>query len=253
MTQTNYLRTLMVRFPVALLVVAAVAIPALAGPALAGDLDLTFNGDGKVTTNFGSRSDQGAGVAIQPADGKIVVAGFSDNGTSEEFAVVRYNADGTLDTGFDTDGITTTDFGGGGGAGDEALGVAIQPDGKIVAAGYSYNGASEEFAVARYEETSAGIVGPMIRKMKPTPNSTTKDVTPTIRARITDAQTNLHKSDIQLYLDGSQKTKFQYDASTDRLSYTSNKLSKGTHTVKIVATNNVQGTSTTETFSFVRK
>ncbi len=183
-----------------------------------------------------------------------MVVGYSDQGTAStdyDFAVARYNnVDGSLDTGFDGDGKATTGIGGS--TTDQADSVAIQPDGKIVAAGYSDNGVDYEFAVARYEETSAGIVDPMIRNMKPTPNSTTKDATPTIKARVTDAQTNLHKSDIQLYLDNQPVTKFSYSAKKDKLSYTSKKLNLGTHTVKIVATD-AQGASTTETFSFVRK
>ena len=72
-------------------------------------------------------------VAIQ-SDGKIVVAGYSDNGSNDDFALVRYNTDGSLDTTFDSDGKVTTAIG----SGDEhACSVAIQSDGKIVAAGYS--------------------------------------------------------------------------------------------------------------------
>jgi uncharacterized delta-60 repeat protein len=48
---------------------------------------------------------------IQQADGKLVVAGYSWNGSNDDFALVRYNADGSLDTGFDGDGKVTTDFG----------------------------------------------------------------------------------------------------------------------------------------------
>jgi uncharacterized delta-60 repeat protein len=49
---------------------------------------------------------------IQQADGKLVVAGYSHNGSNSDFALVRYNADGSLDTGFDGDGKVTTDIGG---------------------------------------------------------------------------------------------------------------------------------------------
>ena len=77
----------------------------------AGDLDLTFGVSGKVTTAFGASQDYGYSVAVQ-SDGKIVVAGSSSNGSNDDFAVARYNTNGTLDTSFDGDGKVTTAFGG---------------------------------------------------------------------------------------------------------------------------------------------
>jgi len=76
-----------------------------------------------------------------------VVAGFSNNGSNFDFALVRYNTDGTLDTSFDSDGKVTTAIGSGN---DVAYSVAIQSDGKIVAAGYSDNGSNDDFALVRY-------------------------------------------------------------------------------------------------------
>ncbi|MAA84087.1 MAG: calcium-binding protein, partial [Halieaceae bacterium] len=78
-----------------------------------GDLDTTFDSDGKVTTAIGSSRDFASAVAIQ-SDGKIVAAGHSPSGSSfdtVDFALVRYNTDGTLDTNFDSDGKVTTDIG----------------------------------------------------------------------------------------------------------------------------------------------
>ncbi len=106
---------------------------ATSAAAAPGDLDLTFSGDGKLT-DFLSRGDDSArGVAIQP-DGKIVVAGTSWTGQvrGSDFAVVRYNTDGSLDTTFGTGGKVTTDFNS---SYDFANAVAIQQDGKIVVAG----------------------------------------------------------------------------------------------------------------------
>ncbi len=111
-----------------------------------GTLDVSFGTGGIVTTPIGANSDRGFSVAIQ-TDGKIMVAGSSYNGTNEDFALVRYGTDGTLDASFGTGGIVTTaiglnyDFG---------CSVAIQADGKIVVAGYSYNGANDDFALVRY-------------------------------------------------------------------------------------------------------
>jgi uncharacterized delta-60 repeat protein len=111
-----------------------------------GDLDTSFDSDGKVTTAIGSGNDEARSVAIQ-SDGKIVAAGYSHNGSNYDFTLVRYNTDGTLDTSFDSDGKVTTAIGS---AADYAVSVAIQSDGKIVAAGYSYNGSNNDFALARY-------------------------------------------------------------------------------------------------------
>ena len=114
-----------------------------------GSLDTSFGtgGTGTVTTPIGTSNDHANAVAIQP-DGKIVAAGVSDNGSNIDFALVRYNTDGSLDTTFNnTTGKVTTPIGA---DNDEAYAVAIQPDGKIVAAGYSDNGSNLEFALARY-------------------------------------------------------------------------------------------------------
>ena len=114
-----------------------------------GDLDTSFGSDGKVTTAIGSGGDYAESVAIQ-SDGKIVAAGFSYNGSNNDFALVRYNTDGTLDTSFDSDGKVTTAIGS---SDEQALSVAIQSDGKIVVAGYSNNGSNDDFALVRYAGT----------------------------------------------------------------------------------------------------
>ena len=101
-----------------------------------GSLDLSFDEDGKVTTSFGANA-AGAGVIIQ-ADDKIVVGGTA----GDDFALARYHPDGSLDPGFDADGILTTTFG----ASAAGAGLVIQPDGKLILAGT----AGDDFAVARY-------------------------------------------------------------------------------------------------------
>ena len=113
-----------------------------------GTLDTTFNGTGKVTTDFGgSISSIANSMAIQ-SDGKIVVAGTSQDGgvagSHKIFAVVRYNANGSLDTTFNGTGKLTTDFATGND--NNATSVAIQSDGKIVVVGYYNTGT----ALARY-------------------------------------------------------------------------------------------------------
>lgn len=110
-------------------------------------MDHSFSGDGKVTTLEGSNELRGYSAAIQP-DGKIVVAGYYFvNATSKyDFAVVHYNSNGSLDNSFSGDGKAGIDFGGI----DGANSAAIQPDGKIVMAGFSQgNEGQYKFVVAR--------------------------------------------------------------------------------------------------------
>ena len=115
-----------------------------------GSLDTTFGGTGKVmtaigtvTATSGSGTDVAHSVAIQK-DGKIVVSGFATNGGNVDFAVVRYNTDGSLDTSFGGTGKVTTDFGG---LGDNIFSMVLQGDGKILVAGQSRD---SDFAVVRY-------------------------------------------------------------------------------------------------------
>jgi uncharacterized delta-60 repeat protein len=130
-----------------------VALIAMLGLAACGDdgtavgdrLDTTLGTNGKVTTAIGGQ-DFATAVAIQ-SDGKIVVAGYSLNGANDDFALARYNTDGSLDTTFDTDGKVTTAIGA---SVDRASAVAIQSDGKILVAGFSSDGFSTDFALARY-------------------------------------------------------------------------------------------------------
>jgi uncharacterized delta-60 repeat protein len=111
-----------------------------------GTLDPTFDTDGKVTTGFGFGEDYGGEIALQP-DGKIIVAGSSEQGGHWDFALARYNSDGSLDATFDADGKVLTDFTG---RRDFGAAVVLQPDGKIVVAGRSESGNNVDFALARY-------------------------------------------------------------------------------------------------------
>ncbi len=117
-----------------------------------GSLDATFNGTGIVVSAIGG-GDIARAIAIQ-ADGKIVVAGQTFNGVNQDYAVARYNLDGSLDSTFDGDGKLTTPIGV---SDDIATGIAIQPDGKALVSGYTndYNRTTgqittERFSVIRY-------------------------------------------------------------------------------------------------------
>jgi uncharacterized delta-60 repeat protein len=110
-----------------------------------GSLDTNFHGTGTVTTAVGA-DDWASALVLQP-DGKLVAAGVSYNGSNPEFALARYNPDGSLDTNFNGTGTVTTAMGPGS---DFAYALALQPDGKLVAAGDSWNGSKYVFALARY-------------------------------------------------------------------------------------------------------
>jgi uncharacterized delta-60 repeat protein len=106
-----------------------------------GSPDTTFDVDGLATVNM-SGSTIVSAVATQ-ANGKVVTAGTTINGQSRlAFLLLRHNVDGSLDTGFGSGGISTQSVAGN----DEVLGLAIQPDGKLVAAGRG----GDRIAVARF-------------------------------------------------------------------------------------------------------
>jgi uncharacterized delta-60 repeat protein len=114
-----------------------------------GTLDGTFSGDGKVTTAIGNAGDIAHSMSIQ-SDGKILLAGFSTQ-ASIDFALVRYNEDGSLDTAFGIGGIVTTDLGFG--SDDRGQSVVVQHDGKIVVSGFSATSTftpNWDFALVRY-------------------------------------------------------------------------------------------------------
>ena len=129
-----------------------------------GLIDSTFGGFGRVVTNFvsndhgGSTGDAAFGVAVQ-GDGKIVVAGRAETDTGlarTDIALARYNTNGTLDTTFGTGGKVTTALVAGDPqrANDVAFAVVIQPDGKIVTAGFT-GVTSQVFALVRYTANGA--------------------------------------------------------------------------------------------------
>jgi uncharacterized delta-60 repeat protein len=125
-----------------------------------GSLDTSFGNGGIVTTTFPEGS-YASDVALQ-ADGKIIAAGtvFVDfiigEPSDTDFALARYNSDGSLDPTFGNGGTVSTDFFGNE---DDAFSVLIQPDGKIVAVGSANNPATfYDFAAVRY--LSNGTIDP---------------------------------------------------------------------------------------------
>jgi uncharacterized delta-60 repeat protein len=112
-----------------------------------GKLDAAFGDQGRVTTLIGKCGDEADAVAVG-SDGKIVAAGWKGC-LYQNFALARYNSDGSLDTSFGKGGTATTVFQDS--ESDEiAKGVAIQTDGNVVAAGGSFGSAGSYFCVARW-------------------------------------------------------------------------------------------------------
>lgn len=83
---------------------------------------------------------------------------------------------------------------------------------------------------------AADTTKPTVSIMAPKNRSVTRDTTPTIRAIVKDTRTNLQKSNIKLSVAGKKVTRFRYSAATDKLTYTSPRLTKGKKAVQIVAT-----------------
>lgn len=132
-----------------------------------GTLDTSFSGDGIATTDFNKYLDKAFAVAV---DGnKTLAVGFAYSTSGTDIALARYNNDGTLDRSFDKDGKVTTSIGKARGIGNyayaEALGAAIQSDGKIVVVGDSHlTGNPHVLTVVRYNsdgslDTSFGSGG----------------------------------------------------------------------------------------------
>lgn len=96
---------------------------------------------------------------------------------------------------------------------------------------------------------NADTTAPSVRSLKPERGSTTRDRTPRISATVTDNRTELRKSNIRLYLDGTRRKTFDYNAVKDRLGYVPAKLSYGKHSAKILA-KDAAGNVTTRTWGF---
>ena len=114
-----------------------------------GTPDGGFGTGGIVLTDFDGTETQDEysnTLAIDEND-KIVVGGFISTDMGETIALLRYNADGTLDTGFDEDGFFTEDYG----FNQTAFSLAIQEDEKILAMGMIQSDAGSDFSIARYK------------------------------------------------------------------------------------------------------
>lgn len=111
-----------------------------------GELDNDFNDDGILTFGLGAGTSSANSIVIQP-ENTILVGGFAHNGTDDDFVLFRLDTAGIFDMDFGIDGVVVSDFFE---EWNRINAIAIQPDGKIVAAGYSGEFPEYDFAVARY-------------------------------------------------------------------------------------------------------
>jgi uncharacterized delta-60 repeat protein len=119
-----------------------------------GTPDSTFGVNGWATTPALGFEDEARAMVVQP-DGKILVAGTAEvaSGTKKyDFAVARFNGDGSIDGGFGSGGVVTLNIN----DNDIADGVAVQSDGKILVGGTSNEDGDANYTVVRY--TSAGLI-----------------------------------------------------------------------------------------------
>ena len=128
-----------------------------------GTLDTTFDTDGKVTTTIGTGTDRIHDMLLQP-DGKILVGGYSNNGSNDDVALVRLNSNGTLDATF---GIVTMAFGN---DLDRCWSMTLQPDGKILLGCQTATGVLDDFALARFNsngtlDTTFGTGGKVVSSL----------------------------------------------------------------------------------------
>src|SRR5262249_20678183 len=120
---------------------------ALARLTMDGHLDPLFGSGGLVETGFGpGTADAANAVAIQK-DGRIVAGGYTRDADNRAFALARYLPDGRMDSSFGRGGRGTTPFPG---VQTEARSLAIQPDGRIVAAGTAISRDAKDVVLARY-------------------------------------------------------------------------------------------------------
>jgi hypothetical protein len=209
----------------------------------AGDADTGANGLqnhpvlSSATTSATSTTLQGT---LNSTPGKTFQVQFFSNpaGADEGMTLIG-------ETSVTTDASGNTSFGYATSA-PAAVGQAITATATDDAAGNTSEFSAPVSVVAA---PTAPNTSPTISGLKPTPGSTTRDRTPTVGAKVTDAETNLAKSNIRLYVDGNRRD-FSYDRSTDRLSFTpGTNLSFGGHTVKIVATD-ASALASTKSWSF---
>jgi len=201
-----------------------------------GSLDTSFGTGGTQITEVGTGDDAANAMAVQP-DGKIVLGGYT-TGANRDFAVVRYEPNGSLDTGFGTGGKRTTEVGTGD---DAALAMAIQPDDKILLAGNSNPG--PDFAAVRY-----GIAADTTTVVTANPATAEPGQEVTFTAE-TSAASGTPTGSVVFTIDGVDQLPMAL--SSGRATLTTDDLTAGTHTIEAAYTpDTVLQLASTDTLSY---
>lgn len=111
-----------------------------------GTPDPSFDGDGFFIKSMGTEYQWAYSLAVQP-DGKILVGGYTSVNNVSKSVIIRLQSNGAMDNSFGSSGVAITDFGG---QVSQFNSIKLQPDGKILAAGYSKSNGKEDFAAARF-------------------------------------------------------------------------------------------------------
>jgi uncharacterized delta-60 repeat protein len=162
-----------------------------------GTLDTSFGSGGVVVTSSEPNGDAARSVTLQ-ADGKIVVAGDQNNVVTgaTSFLVARYNTNGSLDTAFGVNGIATA---GTRSIGSNTAALALEPDGRIVVAGYTQDQLPGAFSLARFLAT-----GPQIGSFTATPYPVTQGTSLTLTAaNVVDLNLGSSVTQVAFYQDAN--------------------------------------------------
>ena len=118
-----------------------------------GALDTSFGSSGVVVSDGaagGSNSNDSANSITTDSDGKILVAGWSSNGSDDDMVIWRYESSGQLDTAFGGSGIVVHDSAAGGNGNDNGSSITINSKGRILVTGYSSNGSDNDMVIWEY-------------------------------------------------------------------------------------------------------
>jgi uncharacterized delta-60 repeat protein len=149
-----------------------------------GSIDNTFNDSGLVVTTTGATVEIAYKVLVQP-DQKIIIAGYRAGLASADFVLLRYNIDGSMDSTYGVDGLVLTDFGT---TSDRAYTAIMQNDGKMIAAGYTYNGIEQDLAVVRYDLSFVSVkTHENLNELILYPNPVNERITLSLEKQITKA------------------------------------------------------------------
>ncbi len=205
-----------------------------------GNLDNSFNGNGKLIKNLGNRDDK-CYKAILQTDGKIVVGGYTTNANINlDFAMYRANSDGTDDYNFGSGGVVTGNFiFNSSNFNDHGQMIAMQPDGKLIIAGYSALSGAGSFAFIRFtNQINVGVANLEAdeQQLMVYPNPTTNQLI------VIGHQFSLKTIETQNVVGQIVHCKLLFDNSTDNCHMNTENLTSGIYFLKATDDKGIQHT-----------